>query len=77
MGSIAEDIERTRRAVVRADERLADMRARARGGCCASCMFGRAYVDAAEKQDRREAWLAILLSKQEKLVYLLVGGSER
>lgn len=58
------EIERVERAVRRATHELDEMRASARGHCCPTCFHGAAFATAADAQERRRAWLAILLKKR-------------
>lgn len=58
------EIERVRTAVRRADVELSAMERLAEGACCPSCLFGEPYNALAAAQERRLAWLAVLLLKR-------------
>lgn len=58
------EIGRVRAAVRRAAARLDSLRDQAAGGCCPSCVLGREFTVPADAQERRCAWLAILLRKR-------------
>lgn len=61
------EIDRVRKALHRHEaevDRMRDEWSDARGACCPSCMFGRAYSDAAEQCSRTRKWLVILLRKR-------------
>lgn len=58
------EIARVKAAVKRAEAELDDLKEVARGGCCPSCVLGRQYTKPADAQERRLAWLAILLEKR-------------
>jgi hypothetical protein len=64
MSAIDEEIRRVKAAVKRAEVRLSEMNESARGSCCATCAYGRIFVDLADAQERRTSWLAILLEKR-------------
>ncbi len=58
------EIARAASAMMRREDALREMRISAKGGCCPSCVHGRAYSDLAGKQSRTGAWLRVLLAKR-------------
>lgn len=57
------EIERVKVAALRTEDALRPLRERVRG-CCPTCDLGEAYAARVAAQERRLAWLAILLEKR-------------
>lgn len=64
MSALDVEIARVSDAVKRAAARLNELSEQASGGCCPSCVLGREFTGPADAQERRRAWLAILLEKR-------------
>jgi hypothetical protein len=59
------EIGRVKAAVRRAEESLYALSLSARGHCCPTCFHGRGYTGPADAQERRLAWLRVLLRKRD------------
>jgi hypothetical protein len=65
MGSALDvEIARVTAAAERADDRLHELRLEAKGGCCPDCVLGERWTVPVDAQQRRLAWLRILLGKR-------------
>jgi hypothetical protein len=67
MAPIDEEIKRVKAAAVRHRKSIDAMEAQwsaAGGTCCASCMFGSEFSSIADKAERTNKWLCVLLRKR-------------
>lgn len=78
MSKASTDLANLERRIVQGEaelERMSTYWLNNGGICCPGCMFGRQWSDLEQKQQRREAWAAVLRkrvakSKQDKLSIL-------
>jgi hypothetical protein len=59
------EIHRVKAAVRRARSQLDALSLSASGHCCPTCFHGREYAEPADAQERRLAWLCVLLRKRD------------